>query len=291
MDIKGLFLGMRFINGQRRPEAYSCLDRLGSVNDESAIETIISEARTYDIGGIFALGDARLLPVLRRLQAASAPEVYPVIPNVLGYVREAADYGMVGAGMRRVLRLGLWRLIILGLRSMPQGPALLKRNFVSMMDVLLEMEMGDFQRFRPKVVFLHGQITDLALAVGNYHIFNLFARRMRERYGVEPGLATYNFGTLVPRLQEWQIDINTFYTPFHPSGFLMYPSAETCEALCRDYSLTVISELISPDGIVDDQVFQYLHQHGIQAASIDVVQPEDMATISTYYKTQYEQRS
>jgi len=256
------------------------LDRIGHVPDGAAIKAILKQASSCGIRGLYTLSDSRILGVLSRWDARQRlPEIYPVIPNVLGYVREAADYGLIGAGFRRLSYLSLWRLFVLGMHSARHALAVLSRDFASMLDVLFEIEMATFKQFRPQVAFLHGQITDLALAIGNPRILTLFAERMRRRYNVEPALATYNLGTLLPRLSDWKIDIRIVHTPVHPSGFLMYPSPHVCEQLCQTASIHIISELLPPHGVPDENTFLYLRRHHIQSASFNVTRPDEIQPV------------
>ena len=165
-------------------------------------------------------------------QTFPALQVYPIIPNVIGYVREATDYGLVGAARRRVQQMALVDLLKIGVRGALNAPGVLKRDFNTLMNILFEVELASFKSLQPRVVFLHPQITDLALAFGNRPLFELYVRVMRKRFQAEPGLATNNLGWLLPKLKEWNLTIPFLLTPFNPGGFLMKPSRAGLRRRC-----------------------------------------------------------
>ena len=54
--------------------------------------------------------------------------------------------------------------------------------------------MAAFKTFRPRLVLLHSQVTDIAVALGNREALRVFADVIRRRFGAEPGVVTNNFG-------------------------------------------------------------------------------------------------
>jgi hypothetical protein len=119
------------------------------------------------------------------------------------------------------------------------------------------------------VVFLHPQITDLALAFGNRLLFELYVRVMRKRFHTEPGLATNNLGWLLPKLKEWNLKIPFLLTPFNPAGFLMKPSQAECETLLAASSCVVIADKVDATTDPERETWGYLRSHNVRAAVIE----------------------
>ena len=181
------------------------------------------EAGTRAVMGVYR---PQFLAALAELRQEFDFQVYPVVPNAPAYVRDLADLGMMGAALKRLRRLppaGWLRLGAFGLRNVR---GVLAQDFAAMLGVMIQMELPLFSPFRPGVVFLHAQMTDLLLACDNPAGLRAFAGLVR-RYGAEPGLATRNFGVLLPRLEDWSLDVavldarsNRFANSPNPRGCL-----------------------------------------------------------------------
>ena len=149
-------------------------------------------------------------------------------------------------------------------------------------EYLFDVELASFKSLEPSIVFLHPQITDLALAFGNRDLFQLYFKVMRGRFGVEPGLATNNFGWLLPRLNEWGLEPCVVSTPFNPRGFLMKPTQAACEQLLLSKSGTLIADQVETAPYSDDDVRNYFRKHGIRAAILEF---HDDATLAARVRT------
>jgi hypothetical protein len=174
------------------------------------------------------LGHPELFRALGRPAAAALPVPLPVVPNLQGFMREAVEYGMLGAGLRRAVRVGPVALAGLGLRSVGRAASLLRRDFPTMLRSFVELELADFARYRPPVVFLQAQVTDLAVAMHNPRTLSAFCQAVRARTGAAPGLATCNLVSLTAALKTWDLEVAALMVPWNPGGRHMRPSAEAC---------------------------------------------------------------
>lgn len=211
-----LFLGQLPAPGDTNRAA---LARFARAED---VAQALREASRRGYGGLMTLGDERVAAALEMLRRADeAPAVLPVIPNVPGYVREATEHGMAGAGLRRLARVGPLGFVRVGLTGAFQAHRVLRKDFTTLMSILYALEMGEFGRFAPPAVVLHHQMCDLALAFGKAEFFHAYARRMRAKFRSEPALATSNLPLLAARLAEWRVDIRLLVAPLNRHGFLM----------------------------------------------------------------------
>src|SRR5262249_44934289 len=129
----------------------------------SGFGKFLDEARAGGHGTLLTEGGAWVWEALRAEGRQADWDVWALIPHVAGYGREATDYGMVGAGWRRLRRMGPAAWFRLGLQGMLNAGGVLRRDFPTLLSLLLELERANFRRVRPPVVFLHAQITDLLL--------------------------------------------------------------------------------------------------------------------------------
>jgi hypothetical protein len=242
------------------------------------IASIFNDAAAAGVDAVATLNQLDIMSALKKTRRVfPALQVYPIIPNVIGYVREATDYGLVGAARRRVQQMAILDLLKIGIRGALKAPGVLKRDFNTLMSILFEVELASFKSFEPPVVFLHPQITDLALAFGNRRLFELFVRVMRTRFKTEPGLATNNLGWLLPKLKEWDLTVPYLLTPFNPTGFLMKPSQAECETLLASIPSAVIADKVDVAADPKPETWEYLRSHKIRAAMIEFWSDQSLA--------------
>jgi hypothetical protein len=234
---------------------------------------VVTAAVRQGVGAIAPMNDATLLRGLDLARAQCRLQVYPMIPNVIGYIRDATDYGMVGAGIRHLRRLSIGDLLGIGIRGLPNIRGALTRDFGTILSLLIDVEMAAFKKFRPPLVLLHSQVTDIAVAFGNQEALRVFADAIRRRFGAIPGVATNNFGALVQSLTRWKIDIPVIVAPFNPKGFLMKPTQQVCETLLKGTDKYVIADRIGTGGAEPPQgAFEYLHGLKIRSAVVDITE-------------------
>ncbi|MCK6556205.1 hypothetical protein L6Q96_16745 [Candidatus Binatia bacterium] len=269
------FLG---VSGGSKEDDLDCLVRFSK---PAASAHLLNAAADCGIGAFAPLNDPVLLQALALARVASRLEVYPVIPNVMGYVRAATDHGMVGAGLRVLRNLGVADLFGIGLRGLAVLRGVLSRDFRTILSLLIDVEMAAFRKFRPPVVLLHSQITDIAVALGNHEALGVFADVVRKRFGAEPGVVTNNFVSLMQVLTQWGLDIRIVVAPFNASGFLMKPTPPACESLLRTTDRFIVADRIAPGGTATlPQALEYLQRLGIRSAVVDVADTVTVNTVS-----------
>jgi hypothetical protein len=265
-----VILGTANLTGHRLLDRDSTVDFVGRFQTPMEMAAVFNDAAAAGVDAVATLNQLDILAALKKTRRVFPKlQVYPIIPNVIGYVREATDYGLVGAARRRLRQLALVDLLKIGVRGALTAPGVLKRDFNTLMSILFDVELASFKSLAPRVVFLHPQITDLALAFGNRTLFELYANLMRNRFHAEPGLATNNLGWLLPKLKQWNLAIPLVLTPFNPSGFLMKPSQAECEALLPSTSSVVVADKVDAKEDPQPETWEYLRRHNIRAALIE----------------------
>jgi hypothetical protein len=230
------------------------------------------DGATLDERGILLTeGSSWIWETLRANHRRARWNVWALVPYVAGYVREVTDYGILGAGWRRLRRinpLSGGRLFVQGVLN---ARGVLRRDFPTLLSILLELEMATFRRARPRVVFLHPQITDLLLAMDNGAALGQLVDTIRRGWGAQPGVATYNLGTLLPRLRDWALDVPLVLANLHPRGYGMRPNRQGCEAALREFKGRAIA--ISETGM-DADVVNYWRTQGVVTGVYEPDEPQ-----------------
>lgn len=263
-----VFCGQCLANPRKNPELFQRYSTATPI-----VETIQELSRT-GAGGLVSTVTPAIVSAVRQTKFP----FYPIIPNIMGYVREATHAGVARAGLRRLLRTGAWNLSKLAVQCFGSLPKLIYGDFSVVMEILLEIELRDLAGCQPQVVFLHSTTVDLALALENWELLKSFCLRMRQRWKVEPGLVTYNLGKLLPALETHNIHTQYIIAPVNREGYLMNPDKQTCEKEIKASSHCFIGDRIAPyrDPLSDDAT--YLSSLGIQSYILDI--NSDQATPS-----------
>lgn len=221
-------------------------------------------------GALLTEGGSWLWEVLRAAGRQDRWDVCALVPNVAGYVREATDYGMLGAGWRRIRRMSPLSWVRLGWQGMCNARGVLRKDFPTLLTLLLELEMANFRKASPPIVFLHPQMTDLLLAMDHGPAMEKALGKIRKGFGAEPGLATYNAGTLLPRLRAWGLEVPYLLTSLHPRGHGMRPSRPECEQALREYRGRLIA---TSDAPLSATLATYWQRQGAASALYDAAGP------------------
>jgi hypothetical protein len=180
-----------------------------------------------------AVLDRRIETALREFQSwRSDVDVWAVVPNMNAFIRDLTDRGMVGAALGRFLRLRPAAMVATGVNALRELAPLARSDFSAGALWLAQMELAAAHGLRVRRVFLHPQLTEIALAGRVTGLFTGFARRARA-LGLEAGLVTHNPVMAAEALGAELDSFAALVAPCNPKGYKMVPSRAACEALLR----------------------------------------------------------
>lgn len=212
------------------------------------------------------------LDLLKSLKDTGPTQIYATVPNVAQYVREANNSGPVAMGLRRLMQLGTG-VLPLAPTALSNVLGVLGKDFSSILVVLTEIEMIEFRRLRPQVVFLHPQMSDLFLANGNYKPIAAFAEFIRRKHEAEPGIFTNNVGQMLQMLEDYDSNIRHVCTPINPLGYMMRPDKERAEAYIRRSQRTITGYDVTCAGTIGiENSVEYAESLGIKRVVIELDQ-------------------
>jgi len=223
--------------------------------------------------GVRAFTCSNTPSVMEALQGFSrTPEmsIFPVIPNAYEYAQEASEKGVLGAVMSKAKGFSLYQKVKLGMRALTKIKSVLTKDVMDLLLELLNFELMSFEKFKMGGVLLHGQVTDLALSSHNPDILAIFQDVIRDQYGLEPMLATHNFGSLLPQLMAWKIKM-PIMTAMNSKGFMMKPSREECEKLVAESGYQILAKKVLAGGrLSPEEAFPYLAGKKIESVVVGV---------------------
>ncbi|MDD5446580.1 MAG: hypothetical protein PHY36_01685 [Methanocellales archaeon] len=181
---------------------------------------------------------------------------YPLIPYAQGYVRKVNEVGIIGLLNEILKPAGMsdkFKILFKG------GISFLRKDFIKLLETLLDIELLAFNGFNVKAIFLHNVLTDLGLALQAEEIFGFYIDHIKENYNVVPAFGTMNFAKLVKSFDEWGIKKPLVMASFNKVGFQMNPSREECELILRDYDVDILAMSTLAAGYLNPKdAYEYL---------------------------------
>lgn len=225
---------------------------------EENVAAVFDAAYNSGVRAITCSNTPNVIGALARFPKTKEMRIYPVIPNAYEYAMEASEKGVLGAVLSKAKGFSLYQKVRLGVRALSKIKSVLTKDVMDLLLELLDFEMQSFSKLNIGGVFLHGQLTDMALSSHNPDILSIFTDVIRDQFKAEPMLATHNFGVLLPQLMEWGIKV-PIMAPFNSKGFMMKPSKPECESLAETSGYQVIAKKVLAGGrLSPEEAFPYL---------------------------------
>ena len=204
-----------------------------------------------------------------RSNTSRYPEIswYPSIPYPHKYANLISEKGIIPT-ITDILFKDNSASGILGMMA-KGGAAILGKDVVIMMQMLIDIEMKMFKGLNVKVIFLQNIITDLILGYDLKEIFEAYCSYISKKYKVLPGLITQNMPLLKERLQLWGIEDVVICCSYNKIGYLMSPDIASYIAASESnntskYQLMAMSTLAS-GAIPPKEAYEFINQQNIQS--------------------------
>lgn len=176
--------------------------------------------------------------------------IYPCMPYAHKYANAVTELGIIGT-LKHFMGGNILGTMAKG------GVAMATKDYISIMEILIDAEMSMFKGIRTPVIFLQNVVTDLVLGMGMTEFFVAFAEYVRRRYDAEPGFITMNLPFLLETLERSGITNPIICSSINKVGFRMSGGREKYEAIlkekrCRAIAMQVLAAgALSPHEAVD----------------------------------------
>jgi hypothetical protein len=141
-------------------------------------------------------------------------KIYPCMPYAHKYANAVTDYGIIGA-LKQYLPGNIFSTVAKG------GVAFVSKDFISMMQLLIDAEMKMFKGIPTPVIFIQNVLVDLILGMGMLEVFAEYDKYIRKKYNAEPGYITMNMPMLLDALESVGITNPIICASINKIGFRM----------------------------------------------------------------------
>ncbi len=192
---------------------------------------------------------------------------YPSIPYPHKYANLVSEKGIVPT-INEILFKDNSATGVLGMIT-KGSVAVLGKDAVKIMQMLVDIEMKMFKGLNVKVIFLQNIITDLLLGFDVKEIFYEYCKYIRKKHKAVPGLITQNMPVLKAKLEDWGIEEVVICSSFNKIGYLMSPDIDSYVSAAKNndfskYQLMAMSTLAS-GAIPAKTAYEFINQQNIQS--------------------------
>ena len=226
--------------------------------DIESIISVLDQARETGINTFMCTTHERIGEICDHIRknpgAYEGFQIYPCMPYAHKYANAVTDYGILGA-LRQYLPGNIFSTFAKG------GAAFVTKDFISMMQLLIDAEMKMFKGIPTPVIFIQNVLVDLILGLGMHEVFAAYDSYIRKKFDAEPGYITMNLPLLLDTLESVGITNPIICASINKIGFRMSGGLETYEKALKERQFRPIAmQVLAAGALRPEEAIQYLGQ-------------------------------
>lgn len=224
--------------------------------DDSAIIKVIDQAVDLGIKTFMCTTHDRIAAVCDHIR--NNPEryrdfkIYPCMPYAHKYANAVTELGIVGT-IKQYVPGNLFSSFAKG------GLAFLSKDFIGLMELLIDAEMKMFKGINTPVIFIQNVLVDMILGLKMYDVFKEYDSYIRKKYQAEPGYITMNMPALLDALNLIGIENPIICSSINKIGFRMSGGIEIYEKYLNEKQFRPIAmQVLAAGALQPKEAIEYL---------------------------------
>lgn len=170
-------------------------------------------------------------------------QVYPCMPYAHKYANAVTELGIAGTLKEFVPGNFLGSLY-------KGGMAYLSKDYLAIMELMIDAEMKMFRGINTPVIFLQNIITDLLLGLGMNNILKAFSDYVNKKYNAEAGFITMNMPKLLCILDNVGVKNPIICSSINKIAFRMPGGREAFETVLKTKKVRIIAMQVLAAGAI-----------------------------------------
>jgi hypothetical protein len=170
-------------------------------------------------------------------------KIFPCMPYAHKYANAVTELGIAGT-LKQYVPGNFVGSLFKG------GVAFLSKDYMSIMELLIDAEMKMFKGIQTPVIFLQNVITDLLLGLRMTDVLVSFHKYVAKKYNAEAGFITMNLPMLLNVLEGAGIKNPIICSSINKAGFRMSGGKEAYEQILRTRQFRAIAMQVLAGGAV-----------------------------------------
>jgi hypothetical protein len=218
--------------------------------DDSAIIHVLDQAKEIGINTFMCTTHDRISNICDHIR--SNPDkyrgfkIYPCMPYAHKYANAVTELGILGT-IKQYVPGNIFTTFAKG------GAAYISKDFIRLMEILIDAEMKMFKDIYTPVIFIQNVIVDLLLGLKMYEVFAEYDHYIRKKYNAEPGYITMNMPALYDGLISVGINNPVICTSINKIGFRMSGGKEIYEKYLNEKEFRPVAMQVLAAGALHPQ--------------------------------------
>lgn len=216
--------------------------------DDSTIIRTLDLARDAEINTFMCTTHDRIANICDTIRADpekyNGYKIYPCMPYAHKYANAVTDLGITGALKEYVPGNFLGSLF-------KGGVAFLSKDYLSIMELLIDAEMKMFKGISTPVIFLQNVVTDMLLGLNMIDVLVAFQKYVEKKYNAEAGFITMNMPLLLQKLELGGIVNPIICTSINSAGFRMSGGKNLYEQTLRTKKVRAVAMQVLAGGAIN----------------------------------------
>jgi len=170
-------------------------------------------------------------------------KIYPCMPYAHKYANAVTELGIAGT-LKQYIPGNIFGSLFKG------GVAYLSKDYLSIMELMIDAEMKMFKNISTPVIFLQNVITDLLLGLGMIDFLKGFHDYVQKKYDAEAGFITMNMPKLLSALEKVDIKNPIICSSINKVGFRMSGGKELYEQVLQTKKVRAIAMQVLAAGAI-----------------------------------------
>ncbi len=215
--------------------------------DDSAIIKTLDYAREAGINTFMCTTHDRIANICDVIRANPDKyrdfKIYPCMPYAHKYANAVTELGIVGT-LKEYVPGNFFGSLFKG------GMAYLSKDYLSIMELMIDAEMKMFKGINTPVIFLQNVMTDLLLGLRMTEILVAYHKYVKKKYNAEAGFITMNMPMLLDVLEKAGIENPIICSSINKVGFRMSGGKEIYEQTLKTRKFRAIAMQVLAAGAV-----------------------------------------
>ena len=224
--------------------------------EDSAIIRVLDQVIETGINTFMCTTHDRIANICDHMRAHpdkySDFQIYPGMPYAHKYANAVTELGIIGT-VKQYVPGNIFGTFAKG------GMAFLSKDFLKLMEILIDAEMKMFRGIKTPVIFIQNVVTDMILGMKAYDALIAYDEYIRKKYDAEPGYITMNMPALLDALNTIGINNPIICSSINKIGFRMSGGKDVYEKYLREKEFRPIAmQVLAAGALRPKEAIEYL---------------------------------
>jgi hypothetical protein len=224
--------------------------------DDSSIIRVLDQAREVGINTFMCTTHDRIANICDYMRSNQDKyhdfNIFPCMPYAHKYANAVTDLGIIGT-IKQYVPGNLFSTFTKG------GVAFIRKDFIGLMELLIDAEMKMFKGINTPVIFIQNVVVDMILGLKMYDVFKEYDAYIRSKFKAEPGYITMNMPALLDALNSTGIENPIICSSINKLGFRMSGGKEIYEKYLNEKEFRPVAmQVLAAGALRPAEAMEYL---------------------------------